>query len=85
VVLALLALRPVAPLRSIVVDPHLPEWLPDLTLEGVRVGTATFDLELRRSARGRVRVRTQGDRVAVLRAPTWQSRAVRANDRIGAT
>lgn len=71
---ALLVFRPVAALRTVLVDPHLPEWLPDLRLEGVRVGDATFDLQIRRQGRGRVTVRTRGDRVAVLRVSPRQAR-----------
>jgi glycogen debranching enzyme len=79
---ALLVMRPVAPLRTLLVDPHLPEWLPDLTLEGVQLGGATFDLVVRRRRRGRVTIRTRGDRVAVLRVPTRHSRlASRYGDR----
>ena len=37
---ALLGLYPYAPLRLLIVDPHLPDWLPDVTLEGLRVGKA---------------------------------------------
>jgi glycogen debranching enzyme len=71
---ALLVLRPVAPLRTIVVDPHLPAWLSEVELEGVQVGGARFDLVVRRRRFGRVSVRTRGDRIAVLRRPTLQSR-----------
>ncbi|MBX6751376.1 MAG: hypothetical protein IRY85_17215 [Micromonosporaceae bacterium] len=74
VVQALLGLRPAAPIRTIVVDPHLPEWLPDLTLEGVQVGRAVVDLDIRRRRDGRTTVRTRGDRITVLRLPTVQSR-----------
>jgi len=74
VVQALLGLRPVAPLRTIVVDPHLPDWLPDLTLEGVQIGRAVFDLDVRRRRDGRTIVRARGDRITVLRQPTVQSR-----------
>ena len=74
---ALLCLRPAAPLRTIVVDPHLPDWLPDLELYGVQVGGATFDLTVRRHRRGHVSVRTRGDRITVLRQPTFQARAAR--------
>ena len=42
-----------APLGLLVVDPHLPEWLPDLRLEGVRVGKARLDIEFRRTRSGR--------------------------------
>jgi glycogen debranching enzyme len=74
VVQALLGLRPVAPLRTIIVDPHLPDWLPDLTLEGVQIGRAVFDLDIRRRRDGRTIVRTRGDRITVLCQPTVQSR-----------
>jgi glycogen debranching enzyme len=78
---ALLVLRPVAPLRTLLVDPHLPRWLPDLTLEGVQLGGATFDLVVRRRARGRVSIRARGDRVTILRVPTRHSRlATRGRD-----
>lgn len=72
---AMLTLRPAAPLRTILVDPHLPDWLPDLTLEGVQLGGATFDVVVRRRG-ARASVRTRGDRVAVLRQPPWQSSRV---------
>ncbi|WP_249714030.1 amylo-alpha-1,6-glucosidase [Rhizomonospora bruguierae] len=70
---ALLAFRPAAPLRTIVVDPHLPDWLPELTLEGVQVGRATFDLTVRRRRHGRTSVRTRGDHVTVIRRPPVQA------------
>jgi len=74
VVQAMLGLRPVAPLRTIVVDPHLPAWLPDLTLEGVQVGRAVVDLDVRRRRDGRTVLQARGDRITVLRQPTIQSR-----------
>ncbi|MGC1210881.1 MAG: glycogen debranching N-terminal domain-containing protein [Micromonospora sp.] len=74
---ALLALRPAAPLRTIFVDPHLPEWLPDLRLEGVQVGGATVDLMLRRRRGGRTSISVRGDRLAVIRRPTLQATATR--------
>ncbi|PZF97388.1 amylo-alpha-1,6-glucosidase [Micromonospora deserti] len=74
---ALLALRPAAPLRMILVDPHLPEWLPQLTLEGVQVGGRTFDLTVRRRRGGRVSVHTRGDRIAVVRRSPRQAVAAR--------
>jgi glycogen debranching enzyme len=74
---AILALRPVAAARTVLIDPHLPEWLPDLHLRGVRVGGATFDLSVRRDRRGRIRIRTSGDRITVLRQPTLQARTAR--------
>ncbi|SCF14422.1 Glycogen debranching enzyme (alpha-1,6-glucosidase) [Micromonospora viridifaciens] len=70
---ALLALRPAASLRTIVVDPHLPEWLPDLRLEGVRVGRATVDLTVRRRRGGRTSVTVRGDRLVVIRRAPRQA------------
>ncbi|HEX5597537.1 MAG TPA: glycogen debranching N-terminal domain-containing protein [Micromonosporaceae bacterium] len=70
---ALLVLRPAAPLRAIVLDPVLPEWLPDLILDGVQVGKARFDLAVRRGRGGRVHISTRGDRIIVLRRPPLQS------------
>ncbi|WP_446215075.1 amylo-alpha-1,6-glucosidase [Micromonospora sp. IBHARD004] len=74
---ALLALRPAASLRTIFVDPHLPEWLPDLRLEGVQVGGATVDLTVRRRRGGRTSITARGDRLAVVRRPTLQAFATR--------
>jgi len=50
---AMLGLFPYAPLDLLFLDPHLPEWLPEITLRQVRVGAATVDLEFRRTADGR--------------------------------
>ncbi|MDP9313298.1 MAG: amylo-alpha-1,6-glucosidase, partial [Chloroflexota bacterium] len=66
---SLLGMRPMAPLGLLLVDPHLPPWLPDLRLTGVRVGTSLLDLEFRRTNSGKTRywVTRQVGRV---RAPT---------------
>jgi glycogen debranching enzyme len=41
---ALLGLRADAPTGRLFVDPELPEWLPDVTLRGVKVGKDVLDL-----------------------------------------
>ncbi|HEX6796408.1 MAG TPA: glycogen debranching N-terminal domain-containing protein [Ktedonobacterales bacterium] len=71
VVQALLGLIPFAPLRLLLVDPHLPPWLPYLRLEGIRVGKATVDLEAWRDERsGKTHYRCQrSGPVVVLRQP----------------
>jgi len=66
VVQALLGLRPAAPMRALLVDPHLPDWLPDVELEGVQVAGRTCDLRVRRHGR-RTRISARG--VSLLRAP----------------
>ncbi|HKS71001.1 MAG TPA: amylo-alpha-1,6-glucosidase, partial [Ktedonobacterales bacterium] len=71
VVQALLGLNPFAPLRLLLVDPHLPPWLPRIRLEGIRVGQATVDLEAwrdQRSGKTHYRARRSGP-VVVLRQP----------------
>lgn len=68
---ALLGLRPVAPLGLLLIDPHLPPWLPDLRLDGLRVGGAVLDIAFHRLPRGttRYRVRRRAGHVRVLRQP----------------
>ena len=68
---ALLGLIPFAPLRLLLVDPHLPSWLPRLRLEGIRVGPGRVDLEAWRDERsGKTHYRYQrSGPVAVLRQP----------------
>jgi glycogen debranching enzyme len=41
---ALLGFMPDAPRGKLYVDPLLPDWLPDLTVSDLRVGTHTFDI-----------------------------------------
>ena len=31
------------------VDPHLPAWMPDLTVRNLRLGSAAFDIEFVRT------------------------------------
>jgi glycogen debranching enzyme len=41
---ALLGIYPYAPLKLLLVDPHLPDWLPEITVERLRVGRAVVTL-----------------------------------------
>ena len=52
IVQALLGLRPIAPLSLLLVDPHLPQWLPELTLKGLVVGRARIDIAFSRRSNG---------------------------------
>jgi glycogen debranching enzyme len=72
---SLLAMVAVAPLGLLVVDPHLPTWLPDLRLEGLRVGGARLDIEFQRGRSGRTshRVVRREGRVRVIRQPPPQA------------
>jgi glycogen debranching enzyme len=48
----LLGLQPVAPLDTLVIDPSLPTWLPEVILDGLRVGGATVTLRCWRDRHG---------------------------------
>jgi len=41
---SMLGLYPYAPLEMLIVDPHLPEWLPEITVRDLRVGKARVTL-----------------------------------------
>ncbi len=49
---ALLGLWTFAPLKVVVIDPALPEWLPDLTLKGLQVANARVSIRFFRNADG---------------------------------
>lgn len=50
---ALLGLYPYAPLNMLLVDPHLPEWLPEITLRNLHVGDAVIALRFYRDKNGK--------------------------------
>jgi glycogen debranching enzyme len=81
---ALLGMVPVAPLGLLLIDPHLPSWLPDLRLEGIRVGPARVDLEFHRSKRGETRYRglRHDGPVRVLRQPVPDGPEATASGRL---
>lgn len=49
---AMLGLYPYAPLNMLLVDPHLPDWLPEITLAGLRVGQARVTIRFYRTDDG---------------------------------
>ncbi|HYY14148.1 MAG TPA: glycogen debranching N-terminal domain-containing protein [Chthoniobacterales bacterium] len=49
---AMLGLYPYAPLNMLLVDPHLPEWLPQITLQNLRVGDAVVTIRFSRKENG---------------------------------
>jgi glycogen debranching enzyme len=69
---AMLGLYPYAPLKLLVVDPHLPEWMPEITVRGLRVGKARVTMRFRRGADGRTsyRILDQSGRLHVVRQAT---------------
>jgi len=69
---AMLGLQPFAPLRILFVDPFLPEWLPELTIAGLRVANAAVSIHFFRKANGSSGydiLETKGD-VHVIRQPS---------------
>jgi glycogen debranching enzyme len=80
IVQSLLGLYPYAPLRLLIVDPHLPEWLPDLLVSDLRVGEARLSLHFHRRSDGTTtyRVLEREGRVRVIRQPSpWSLTATR--------
>jgi glycogen debranching enzyme len=49
---SMLGLYPYAPLNALLVDPHLPAWLPDITLSHLHVGAAVVDVRFHRTTAG---------------------------------
>ncbi|HET9743002.1 MAG TPA: glycogen debranching N-terminal domain-containing protein [Terriglobales bacterium] len=49
---ALLGIYPYAPLNVLLIDPHLPEWLPEFSLERLRIGGAQVNLRFERQKDG---------------------------------
>ena len=82
---SLLGLYPYAPLHLLLVDPHLPPWLPELTLAGLRVGSAAVSIRFfRRGEASDYEILDQTGRLYVVRQPSpWSltaSWAERLND-----
>ncbi len=76
IVQALLGARPAAPARLLLLDPQLPAWLPDMRLEGLRVGSAAIDFQLERAGgRTRCKVTRLDGSLRVVRQPAAQAHA----------
>lgn len=49
---SLLGIYPYAPLKLLLLDPHLPAWLPEITLHNLRLGDATTSIRFYRKPNG---------------------------------
>jgi glycogen debranching enzyme len=58
---ALLGFLPDAPRNKLYVDPSLPEWLPDLTVQDLRVGKLKLDIRFWREGEQTAFEVTEGD------------------------
>jgi glycogen debranching enzyme len=84
---ALLGLYPYAPLNFLLVDPQLPEWLPEITLDGLRVGDAVTTIRFHRKRNGTsdYTILDQRGRLHVLQQPSpWSFTATYAERLIDA-
>ncbi|HYG70318.1 MAG TPA: hypothetical protein VD838_21755, partial [Anaeromyxobacteraceae bacterium] len=81
-----LGLQPVAPLDTLVVDPALPEWLPEVVVHGLRVGGATVTLRCWRDGDGRSHAELLKKRgtLHLVRQPPLESLTASAGDRFRA-
>jgi glycogen debranching enzyme len=81
---AMLGLYPYAPLHALALDPHLPEWLPEVQLRGLRVGRARVDLDFEREASGRTRftVREREGSLHIVHQPSPWSLTAGLGERI---
>ncbi|MBC7799969.1 MAG: hypothetical protein H7Z10_05045, partial [Gemmatimonadaceae bacterium] len=66
---AMLGLRPDAPNRRLMVDPVLPDWLPDLIVIGLRLGDQVFDIRFQRVGAATSYAVLRGDPAAIVGWP----------------
>jgi len=72
IVQALVGIYPYAPLNVLFLDPWLPDWLPEITIEGVRIGKAQITLNFKRESSAKTSYRVlelEGD-LHVIRQPS---------------
>ncbi len=81
---ALVGVYPYAPLNVLFVDPHLPDWLPQITLDRMRVGNAIVNLRFWRKEDGTSDYRVEdlrGD-LHVIRQPSPWSLTAQFGERV---
>lgn len=83
IVQAMLGLYPFAPSKTLLLDPHLPDWLPELTVKNVHVGKAAISLRFyRKGNRTHFDVLEKRGRLHVLRQPSPWSLTAGVGERI---
>lgn len=82
---SLLGLVPFAPLHLLLVDPVLPDWLPELTVRRLRVGEATVTLRFwREDDQSHFEVAEKEGKLRIVRQPWIESSSVELWERIQA-
>ena len=66
---AMTGFQPDAPNGQLILDPTLPDWLPELTLRDLRVGSAVFDIRFVRGESETTYEVLRGDPACVIRRP----------------
>jgi glycogen debranching enzyme len=81
---AMLGIYPYAPRHMLIVDPHLPPWLPELTLHQLHVGDALVSIRFYRKPNGRSDYQVLGQRgsLHVLRQPSPWSQSAGLGERV---
>jgi len=81
---AMLGLFPYAPLHMLLLDPHLPDWLPEITLSNLHVGDAVARIRFFRRADGETdyEVLVKRGTLHVLRQPSPWSLTAGFGERI---
>ena len=82
----MLGMEPVAPLNLLVVNPMLPSWLPEVILEGLRVGGATATIRFWRESdfTSHAEVLSKSGTLHLLRQQPPESRTATVRDRVTA-
>ena len=81
-----LGIVPWAPLQLMMIDPLLPAWLPDLTIDDLRVGDARVSIRFTRDDHGATdhEILRRHGALRIIRQPPPESLTARASDRVGA-
>lgn len=83
---SMLGIWAIAPARTLVLDPDLPAWLPEVTLRDLRIGEDVASIRFRRDEEGRTSmdIIEQSERLRIVRQQPPDDLAASALDRIGA-
>jgi len=81
---ALLGIYPYAPLKVLFLDPWLPEWLPEITVEDIRIGDALITLHFQRNEQGKTdyQIESLDGELHVLRQPSPWSLTAEWGERV---
>lgn len=83
IVQAMLGIYPFAPMKMLLLDPNLPDWLPEITLKNLHVGKAVINLRFyRKGQRTHFDVLDKRGKLHVLRQPSPWSLTANFAERI---